>query len=203
MLEDIEKIHLKILKLYIRDYSMNYSILEITKLLDINYSNAFKRIKELINEQILAEKKFGKSNSISLNLSNPAAIHLISFVEQMQKIDNKIIDDIIKEIIHLDAFACIGLFGSRVSGKAKKDSDWDIFVITEHRKDVEKVMSKFPYASNIQIQVFGIDEFKESLLTVEETVVKHIVGNKRIIYNPYPFYNIIKEWEMIKYAPKY
>jgi len=203
MFEDIEKIHLKILKLYIRDYSMNYSILEITKLLDINYSNAFKRIKELINEQILTEKKFGKSNSISLNLSNPDTIHVLSFVEQMQKIHNKIIDDIIKEIIHLDAFACIGLFGSRVSGKAKKDSDWDIFVITEHRNDVEKVMSKFPYASKIQIQVLGIDEFKESLLSAEETVVKHIVKNKRIMYNPYPFYNIIKEWEMIKYAPKY
>jgi len=203
MLKDIEKVHLRILELFIRDYSTSYSILEITKILKINYSNAFKRIKELIKEHILIETKFGKANSISLNLNSPNTIHLIALVEQMQRVNNELIYDIIKEIIHIDPFACIGLFGSRVARKAKKESDWDVFVISEYRKEVEKIMSKFPYASKIQLQVFDIHEFKESLLTAEETIVKHIVKNKQIIYNPYPFYNIIIEWEKIKYAPKY
>ena len=63
-------------------------------------------------------------------------------------------------------------------------------------------MSKFPYVSNVDLQIFDTDEFEQSLLSREETVVKHIIKNKQIIYNPYPFYNIIKTFETIKNAPK-
>jgi hypothetical protein len=62
-------------------------------------------------------------------------------------------------------------------------------------------MAKFPYARDIQLQVFTLEEFENSLLSTEETVVKHIVKNKQIIYNPHPFYNIIYKWEKIRYAP--
>ena len=197
----LEHIHYQIISLYVRDYSLEYSIRHITKLLKINYSNAFKRVKELIKLNILKEKKIGKANSVSINIQNLDTIHLISYVEQSKTLMNPI-SDVVKEVVDIDNFACIGLFGSRVSGKARKNSDWDIFIITnkEKRRDIEKISSLFPYA-NIQLQVIPIGEFQESLLSTEETVVKHIVKNKQIIYNPYPFYNIIRKWEKIKYAP--
>ena len=201
MFENIHETHLKILSLYTVNYSSTYSIREITEKLGINYSNAFKRIKELVEQEILIEEKFGKANCISLNIQNQKTIHLLSIVEQLEVVNYAVLYDICKEITELDLFSCIGIFGSRVSGKAKKNSDWDVFVITTKRKEIERVLSKFPFVSNVELQVFDEDEFIQSLLSIEETVVKHILKNKKIIYNPYPFYNIVNKLERIKYAP--
>ncbi len=205
MLEDISTIDLRIISLYSRDYSSTFSIMYITKILDINYPNAFKRIKRLVNQKILLKNKVGQANNISLNIQNIEAIQLLCFVEEMEgkKIKNTILGQLVKEVIQTDPFSCIGLFGSRASGRATKESDWDVFIISqkEKRRKLEKIASKFPHAKNLQLQVFSIKEFQDSLLTSEETVVKYIVRNKKIIYNPHPFYSIIYNWERIKYAP--
>lgn len=206
MFENITIIDLKIMSLFTKDYSSSFSIRHITESLKINYPNAFKRVKKLIKGDILIQKKVGQANNISLNIRNIMAIQLICFVEEMEsrKIKNSTLQLLIKEVIQIDPLSCIGLFGSRVSGKATKQSDWDVFIITqkEKRKEMEKIMKKFPHITNIQLQVISIEEFQESLLSPEETVVKHIVKNKQILYNPHPFYNIIYKWEMIKYAPR-
>jgi predicted nucleotidyltransferase len=204
MFENINIINLKILSLYMKDYSSEFSIRDITKRLNINYSNTFKRIKELIKEDILREKRMGKSKVISLNIFNIDTISLLSFVEERasKSVKNSTLKLMVNEALLIDPFACMGLFGSRVSGRATKDSDWDIFIITQKRGEMEKIMAKFPYVTNIQLQVFTSEEFENSLLSAEETVVKHIVKNKQIIYNPHPFYNIIYKWEKIRYAPR-
>lgn len=205
MFENITRIDLKILSLFIKNYSSSYSIHRITTLLNINYSNTFKRVKKLVKKGILNEEKSGKSNELTLNIKNILTIHILSFIEQLEakRYKNLSLFQIADEAIKIDPFACIGLFGSRVSGKAKKESDWDLFVIAnkENKKELEKIIRKFPYLKNIQLLVFSLEEFEDSILSPEETVVKHIIKNKQIIYNPYPFYNIIKKWEMIKYAP--
>lgn len=203
MFEDITIIDLKIMSLYTKDYSATFSIRNITQRLNINYSNAFKRVKELIKEGILMEKKMGKSNGISLNLMNLGTIQLLSFVEEQEtkELKNTTLRLLASDAIQIDPFSCIGIFGSRVSGKATKESDWDVFIITNKRKEMEKIIAKFPFATNIQLQVFTLEEFENSLMSPEETVVKHIIRNKQIIYNPHPFYNIIYKWEKIKYAP--
>lgn len=205
MFENITMIDLKILSLYIKDYSATFSIRHITKALNINYSHAFKRVKKLVKDSILLEKKTGQVNNVSLNIGNMGTIQLLSFVEEQEsrKIKYSALGLIAEEAARIDPFSCIGLFGSRVAGKATKESDWDIFIIIQksEKREMEKLMGKFPFIKNVQLQVFSLEEFEESLLSAEETVVKHIVRNKQIIYNPHPFYNIISKWEKIKYAP--
>jgi predicted nucleotidyltransferase len=203
MFENINIISLKIISLYSKDYSAAFSIRDMTKRLKINYSNAFKRIKELAKEGILSEKKIGKANVVSLNLNNLDSIMLLSFVEEQESksLKNSTLRLVAIEAMQIDPLSCTGLFGSQVSGKATKESDWDLFIITQKRKEMEKILAKFPYAKNISLQVFTPEEFESSLLSPEETVVKHIARNKQIIYNPHPFYNIIYKWEKIRYAP--
>lgn len=203
MFKNITLIDLKILTLYTIDYASFNSIREITLKLNINYSHAFKRIKELVKRGILIQEKNGQANNISLNIKNLEAIQLLSFVEEQEskKLMTSSLQLISREAIQIDPFVCIGVFGSRVSGKAKNGSDWDVFIITAKEEKMEKIMTKFPYVKNIHLEVFSIDEFQNSIVSREETVVKHIIRNKRIIYNPYPFYNIAHNWEMIKYAP--
>ena len=205
MLKDITMIDLKILSLYTKDYKSRFSIRQITQKLNINYAHTFKRIKKLVKEKIFIQKKEGQVNNITLNIQNIDTIQLLSFVEEQEskKLKNTTLNLLIKEVLQIDPFACLGVFGSRVSGRATKGSDWDVFIITQNKrkKQMEKIMAKFPHITNIELQVFSLEEFQESLLTSEETVVKHIIRNKQIIYNPYPFYNIIQILEMIKYAP--
>jgi len=203
MVEHITIIDLKILGMYVKDYLAEFSIRQITTELKINYSNAFNRIKKMIQQNLLLEQKKGPMNSISLNINNIDTIQLISFIEEQnsKELKNTTLRLIIQELIKLDPFACMGLFGSRASGMAGKDSDWDIFIITQESKEVSKIMSHFPHIKNIDLQIFSFNEFKESLLTQEDNVVKHIIRNKQLIYNPHPFYGIIYNLEMIKHAP--
>lgn len=202
MLEDITQIDFKILSVFIPDFARTASIRQIVFELDINYPNAFKRIKLLVKKQILTEKKDRHSSRISFNISNSLAVKILCFVEEC--LSEKFLN--LKQIIHSissqDPFACIGLFGSRASGKARKESDWDIFIISTKKKETEKLCRiGFPLHANIQFQVFSAEEFIGSLRSVEETVVKHIIRNKQILYNPRPFYSIIREWGKITYAP--
>jgi uncharacterized protein len=43
-----------------------------------------------------------------------------------------------RQVNSIDPFAEIILYGSRARGNARKDSDWDILVLTEDKVDVEK-----------------------------------------------------------------
>lgn len=207
MFEDITTVDLKILSLYTSDYKRDISIRKITLELGINYANAFKRIRKLVQKNILTQKKIGAMNSISLNIKNTRTIQLLSYVEQEEgrRIQQTTLHLLINEMTQIDPFATLGLFGSRVSGKATKTSDWDIFIITQQKKvrSMQKILTNFPQERKIQLQVFSLEEFQESLFAREETVVKHIIRNKRILYNPYPFYNCIQDWERILYAPKH
>jgi predicted nucleotidyltransferase len=201
MLENITAIDQKIIALFTRDYLRRMSLLEMTKELDINYSHAFKRVNLMIRNHILNRSKKGMANEISINLANLDSIKLLSYIDEMKEYGNPSLKTIINDFTAEDPFACIGLFGSRVSGKATRKSDWDVFIITARKEDIERLATKFSYMANIQLQVFDIEEFRDSLLSQEETVVKHIVRNKRIIYNAHPFYNLVREWERIKYVP--
>lgn len=205
MLKDITQIDLKILGMYIPDYSASFSIRHITGILKINYSHTFKRVKNLVKMEILQETKIGAANSISLNINNLDTIRVMCFVEELKgsELKNSTLPLLVQEAIKIDPLCCIGLFGSRASGKATAGSDWDVFVITrqEKRREMEKLIKKFPHVAEIQLLAFGIDEFREGLFSPEETVVKHIVRNKQVLYNPHPFYSLISLWEKMKYAP--
>lgn len=205
MLKDITEIDRKIISLFIPNYASSYSIRQMASILKINYPNAFKRVKKLVKSRILLNSKVGASNSLALNINNLDTIRLLSFVEEMKgaEINNSTLPLLVKEAMAIDPMCCIGLFGSRASGKAASGSDWDIFIIAteEKKKDVGRIMGKFPHANDISPLVFGIGEFKESMLSAEENVVKHMLHNKLILYNASPFYGLILLWEKMKYAP--
>jgi len=205
MLNNITEIDLKLLSLYSKDYAAEYSILEMTKLLNINYSNAFRRVSLLLENQILKKTKKGHSNILSLNLLNIPTLQLMSYVDEIdgRKIKNAALHLLVQEALQLDPTASVGIFGSRVSGRATKESDWDIFVITQKNyvKEMEKIIAKVPHSQEMHLIALSKEEFEESLISGEETVVKHIIRNKQMIYNPHPFYNIIYKWEKLKHVP--
>ena len=97
MFQDITTIDMKILSLYIKDYKASYSIRKITKKLDINYPNAFKRVNKLVKKDILLKQKKGHANDLSLNIKNICTIQLMSYVEETEKLKNTTLKLLIKE----------------------------------------------------------------------------------------------------------
>lgn len=162
MLKDINMIDLKLLSVFIPDYANYFSIREMVRKLDINYSHAFKRVKFLVKKKILIEKKGRHSSEISFNLNNLSAVKMLCFVEEQMsgELEFLKLNSIIKEISLIDSFACIGLFGSRASGKARDESDWDIFIITSLKKEIERwCRANASLYRTVQFQIFSLGEF--------------------------------------------
>ncbi len=205
MLKNITEKDYEIVSLFTRDYAAEYSISEMTKKLGINYSNAFKRVKELAKSKVLNLKKIATVSHVSFNMKSKEAVNLLSYVDAAEgmRICNASVGDLVEAAIHVDPLCCVGLFGSRAAGTNRKDSDWDMFIIVQNgnRREMENIRSVVPYAKDIHLLVFNEDEFHDSVLSPEETVVKHILRNKRILHNPSPFYNLAALWEKVKYAP--
>jgi len=60
----------------------------------------------------------------------------------MKEKDNQIAIRIREEIKALDPAAQVILFGSRARGDSRKDSDWDVLILTEH-SDTYKIEDTF------------------------------------------------------------
>lgn len=62
--------------------------------------------------------------------------------KQLEPISNKII-----------------LFGSRASGKARTDSDYDLFVVTEAPDDAREIASRHPLGKLLEVLTFGPESY--------------------------------------------
>lgn len=56
-------------------------------------------------------------------------------MKKANKINDAILKDIVKQIVHISDPDKIILFGSRATGKAKKDSDYDVCVLKKNIKN--------------------------------------------------------------------
>ena len=53
------------------------------------------------------------------------------------------------------------LFGSRATGKARSDSDYDLFVVTETPNEVRQIAGSHPLGKNIEIVAWTPEKFSE------------------------------------------
>jgi len=67
---------------------------------------------------------------------------------------DNILKDIIREISKLRYVSCIFLFGSQINGKARKDSDIDIAVLTKNASEKEILNIRGYSSPKIDISIF-------------------------------------------------
>lgn len=51
------------------------------------------------------------------------------------------------------------LFGSRATGQARTDSDYDLFVVTDQAPEVEKIITKHPLGKKLEIMTWEPDAY--------------------------------------------
>lgn len=135
---NINQTTLKILSLYRNNYKIYLHVREIARKTKVDVKAIQLQLKRLERANILSSALKGKNKEYRLNLTNFTARYYLSMAEAFITIafldKNFQIKKVITEISgKIDGI--ILLFGSFAKGYATKESDIDIFVITERAFD--------------------------------------------------------------------
>ena len=149
----MEKIHNKtkdkILKLLLSNKKEQFTIREISKRAEIDYKSVYIVIQDLIKNETINSKKAGQAVLCSINLKRfNSDIFRAEIIRKQDLLSsNKSIHVLYNNIENIkNTFFILLLFGSYASGKQRKDSDFDLMLITNDEdinKKVKKEMSLF------------------------------------------------------------
>ena len=170
---------LQVLALFTNDFSREYYIREVEKLLKISPRTSQLILEDLEDKGIVESKTKGKIKTFKLNPREFTKRYLV-FVEQYKTIaflEKKLL---IKEIIEkiTPYIKGIGIiFGSYVKRLEKEGSDLDIFVAGNYNKEGVKKVSK-NLGIEISVKCYPIKTFEKNLtkdILLKEVLKNHIV----------------------------
>ncbi|HDL02341.1 MAG TPA: nucleotidyltransferase domain-containing protein [Candidatus Pacearchaeota archaeon] len=163
---------------------INISHAQITKILNFFYQ-----------QNVLQKKEFGKSIVYSINknfttqqylvsLSKQKLIHLTQNNPKLKVIIEEVISKINKDVFKID---CMILFGSYSKQSSNKNSDIDIFFITELKKEKLKIISKKiseSYGIDINIKILNKEDFINQIKhpLTKEVLIGTPILNSELFY---------------------
>ncbi len=160
-------------------------------------ASAINRFKK---EEIVIEKKVGKSGLLTLNLDSDLTLHHLALANNQRT--DKTVKTAIKrlkdEISGVTKFYSLVIFGSHAINKQKETSDLDIAVMIEEKDKIKHVESainsaKLKILVNIDAHVIPKKEFIEMLTNNEENLGKQIARKHLVVHNHAIFYELVKE----------
>ena len=170
---------LQVLALFTNDFSREYYIREVEKLLKISPRTSQLILEDLEDKGVIESKTKGKIRTFKLNPSAFTKKYLV-FVEQYKTIafleKKLLIKEIIEKITpHIKGIGII--FGSYVKRLEKEGSDLDIFVAGNYNKDEIKKVSK-NLGIEVSVKCYPIKTFEKNLtkdILLKEVLKNHIV----------------------------
>ncbi len=192
---------LKIFEVFARKPFAEFTRKQVKKELREKSNNALAlAINLLKKEEVLIEKKVGKSGLLTLNLSNDLTYYYLALCNHQRA--GKAIKDAVKklkdEIDAITQFYSIVVFGSYAVNEQKPSSDMDVAIFIdgrEKRKHIEAAINsaKLKMLAEVDAQVIPKAEMIEMLTNDEENLGKQIARKHLAVHNHQIFYNIIKE----------
>lgn len=177
---------LQVLSLFTNDFSREYYVREVERLLRISPRTAQLILEDLEDKGILYSKTRGKIRTFRLNPSKFTQRYLV-FAEQYKSIafleDKPLIKEIIEKISpHIKGIGII--FGSYAKGLEKKGSDLDIFIAGKYDNDIIKKVSK-NLGIDISIKCYPLKTFGKNL--TKDILLKEISKNHIVFIDPERF----------------
>lgn len=172
-----------VLSLYLGDYTKNFYLREISRLLAIPLKTTQNILKKLEKEKILRSSLRGKNKYFSLNLDNIETKNYLLQAEIYRThlfiTTYPVFKSFLKE---LKSNALIIVFGSFAKFIAEKDSDLDLLIVCD--QEVVLPLHLLPY----KVHKISMSE-KNFLKAVEteEKLIKEIL-NSHIILNNHSFF---------------
>ena len=181
---------LNIIALYSGNYKAEFYLRQISKLAKLPLKTCQNALINLEKERILKSNVEGKNKYFSLNLNNiETKSHLLK--AEIYKTDT-FLDKYSEFKTFLKALNTnipIIIFGSFAKFKVDKDSDLDLFVVSE--KEQKLPFHLLPYKIH---QVNLSEESFKKAISEKETIIKEIEENHIILNNHSSYVNIMWEY---------
>ncbi|MFH1376425.1 MAG: hypothetical protein ABIH25_02205 [Candidatus Woesearchaeota archaeon] len=181
---------LQVLALFTNDFSREYYVREVEKLLKISPRTSQLILEDLEDKGIIESKIRGKIKTFKLNPSEFTKRYLV-FVEQYKTIafleKRLLIKEIIEKITpHIKGIGII--FGSYVKRLEKDGSDLDVFVAGDYNKDEIKKVSK-NLGIEISVKCYPIKTFEKNL--TKDILLKEVLKNHVVFVNVEQFIQVV------------
>lgn len=179
---------LKIVSLYVADYTCKSHVREIARLLHANHRTIGLALQQFEKKRVMDSTTVGKNKVFSLNLNNITTKDYIIMAECLQKImlleKHFFLKKFLTELPMLGTAPLI-LFGSYAKGLEHKESDIDLLLITEHKDN--KIAAKIKelgklYNKQIHFHQSTRKSFEEGLKEKDPLVIE-IIKNHIILNN--------------------
>ena len=165
----------------------SFSISEIAKAIDTDYKNTYDVVKTL--PSITKEKRAG-ANHISFDFTFSDLVFLVESDRKKEFIKDKNIKVIVDDLKTVNEQFILLLFGSRAKKTQRKNSDYDLLLITDKPQKVEQKISLYPI--DIHLNTFSIEEFRGMVLSKEFTVVSEAIKNNVILFGIEDYYRLLE-----------
>ena len=133
----------KVLAFLVENAGEEYQEKEIARKAGVKKSAVNLALRELSEDRIINRKKIGRSSLYSADVSN-------NFIREVKILQNVLMLDALVDKLKKESLKII-LFGSFANGMNKKDSDIDLFVLTNGEREVRKEISNSDLAERIQL----------------------------------------------------
>ena len=181
---------LDVIALYSGDYKSKFYLRQISKLAKLPLKTCQNTLVNLEKERILKSKVEGKNKYFSLNLEN---ISVKSFLLKAEIHKTDIFLEKYPEfktfLKSINTNSVLIAFGSFAKFKADKDSDLDLFIISNK----EEKLPFYLLPHKIHQNSLKEESFKKAI-TEKETLIKEIEENHILLNNPSSYVNIIWEY---------
>ena len=185
------RLELNIINLLEKNSEQEFTINEIANRLDEHYSLVNRVISRLMKEEVITGKKVGRAIVCSINPKSEKAkalMHLNEVVRTEEFYSRNreikiIMEDFIAELKarFKQGLVSIAIFGSYAKGTATKESDIDILVICEKKKEVSDIIRKIhaKYGREAMPVIITQSEFKGQK---EKPIIKEIIKYHYVLY---------------------
>ncbi len=181
---------LNVIALYSGNYGTKFYLRQISRLAKLPLKTCQNTLVNLEKERILKSKVEGKNKYFSLNLDN---IQTKSYLlkAEIYKTDNFLekYSEFKTFLKSLHTNILLIIFGSFAKSKADKDSDLDLFVVSE--KEQKLPFHLLPYKVH---QVNLSEESFKKAISKKETLIKEAEENHIILNNHSSYINIMWEY---------
>ena len=176
---------LKILNVFSSNYSKMVYGRDVAKNLGFNQKSVSNILKGLEGKNVLKYRVEGRNKYYFLNRMNGGIKEIVKLIEINKKIlflkDSKIVELLIKLERKTDGVLIV--FGSYASGRNKKSSDLDLFVVG-NIADVGDLREIYGIDINVVRTTFG--KFDKG-----DVIIKEVMGNHVVLKGVEEFVNLI------------